>query len=245
MITVTILTKDCSAVLEECLKSVSSFAEVIILDTGSTDQTLEIAAKFPNVKIHQTSFSGFGPLHNQAVALASNDWILSLDSDEVLTSELAQEIHSLRLNAHVVYSIQRDNYLNGKHIRWCSWYPERVIRLFHRQKTKFSLDAVHEKVLTAGLETIELDAPLKHTPYRTTADFLEKMQKYSTLFAEQNRGKKHASLLTAIFHGTAAFLKNYLVKGGIIGGKEGFIISLYNGQTAYYKYLKLSELNKK
>lgn len=245
-ISVTILTKDCGETLLQTLQALQGFSEVIVLDTGSSDDTLEIAGEFPNVNIYQDEFRGFGPMHNEATSLASHDWILSIDSDEVLTPELVREIETLQLDPNCVYSIQRDNYFNGKRIRCCAgWYPDPVVRLYHRKKTKFSNDAVHEKILTSGMKIISLKSSLKHTPYRTISDFLEKMQKYSTLFAEQNRGKKRSSFFKAVLHSISAFCKSYLFKRGIFGGKEGFIISLYNSQTAYYKYLKLAELNKK
>lgn len=244
-ISVTVLSKDCEETLRTTLEPLQGFSEVILLDTGSTDKTFDIAAQFPNVKIHRATFNGFGPLHNLATTLASHDWILSVDSDEVLTPQLVAEIKNLSLDPSCVYSVQRDNYFNQKRIRFCSWYPDRVVRLYHREKTKFSDQTVHEKIITEGMKVIPLKNPLKHTPYRSAADFLDKMQKYSTLFAQQNQGKKRASFLRALLHGSAAFAKNYFLKGGIWGGKEGLIISVYNGQTAYYKYLKLAELNKK
>lgn len=245
-IAVTILTKDCGDTLLATLRSLQEFPEVVVLDTGSTDDTIEIAEEFPNVKIHHAEFKGFGPMHNEATNLASSDWILSIDSDEILSSELVREIQELPLDPTCVYSIQRDNYFNGKKIRCCAgWYPDPVVRLYNRKKTKFSSDAVHEKILREGLRLVPLKHTLKHTPYRMISDFLEKMQKYSTLFAEQNRGKKRSSLFRALVHGIGAFIKNYFFKRGIFGGQEGFIISLYNSQTAYYKYLKLAELNKK
>jgi hypothetical protein len=163
-----------------------------------------------------------------------------------VTPELVREIQELLLNPNSVYSIPRENYFNGKIIRCCAgWYPDPVIRLYNRRHTRFSNDAVHEKILREGVKVVKLQHPLKHTPYRTISDFLDKMQKYSTLFAEQNRGKKRSSFFKALLHGTSAFIKSYIFKRGIAGGKEGFIISLYNSQTAYYKYLKLAELNKK
>jgi glycosyltransferase involved in cell wall biosynthesis len=244
-ISVTILTKDCGDTLLATLQSLEAFKEVVIFDTGSTDDTLEIAGEFPNVKICHAEFKGFGPAHNEASSLASADWILSIDSDEILSPELVREIRDLLFDPECVYSIQRDNYFNGKRIRCCAgWYPDPVIRLYNRKKTRFSNDAVHEKVVTKDLRVISLKSSLKHTPYRTISDFLEKMQKYSTLFAEQNRGKKKSSFFKALMHGTSAFIKSYVFKMGIIGGKEGFIISMYNSQTAYYKYLKLAQLNK-
>ncbi len=242
----TILTKNCKATLQATLESLRGFSEVVVLDTGSTDETLAIAKAFPNVKIHSAEFKGFGALHNQATSLASHDWILSIDSDEVLTPELISELQSLQPGENCVYSLQRDNDFNGKKIRCCSgWYPDIVVRLYHRKKTQFSNDAVHERILTEGLQVVRLKGTLRHTPYRGMSDFLDKMQKYSTLFAEQRKGKERSSLGKALLHSIGAFLKSYLLKRGIFGGKEGFIISLYNSQTAYYKYLKLAELNKK
>jgi glycosyltransferase involved in cell wall biosynthesis len=246
MISVTILTKNCQDTLGATLASLQKFSEVLVFDSGSTDSTLDVASKFPNVKIINGLFTGFGQAHNAAVSHASYDWILSIDSDEVLTPELAKEIVHLDLDPTNVYQIDRKNYFNGKWIRWCGgWYPDPVVRLYNRTITRFTDDAVHEKVIVGNLKLVPLASPLLHTPYRSIRDFLSKMQTYSTLFAEQNRGKKHSSIGKAIGHGLFAFFKSYLFKKGFLGGKEGFIISVYNGHTAFYKYLKLMEVNQK
>lgn len=246
MISVTILTKNCEETLQKTLQSAISFKEVLVLDTGSTDATLEIARQFPNVVIHTSPFLGFGPTHNLATKLASFDWILSLDSDEVLTDELVTEIHALALDTTSVYSILRHNYFNGKWIKWCGgWHPDRVVRLYNRQTTRFTDAAIHERVLTDGLKVHSLKSPLVHTPYRRINDFLSKMETYSTLFASQHQHKKKASIVSAIAHAWFAFFKSYILKKGFLGGKEGFIISMYNSHTAFYKYLKLDESNRK
>jgi glycosyltransferase involved in cell wall biosynthesis len=241
---VTVLTKNCQETLVKTLQSLQVFPEVIILDTGSIDQTLELAKAFPNVKISKTPFTGFGPLHNLASSLATYPWILSIDSDETLSSTLISQLQTLKLDDTTVYAICRENFLNGKKIRCAGWHSDIVIRLYNRTTTRFSDDAVHERVLTQNLRTTLLNGTLHHTPYRHIGDFLTKMQTYTTLFAKERQGKEHSSFAKALFHGTFAFLKSYLIKRGIFGGKEGLIISLYNGQTAYYKYLKLAELNK-
>ena len=246
MISVTILTKNCQDTLKETLSSIQKFPEVLIFDSGSTDNTLAIAAQFPNVKIIHGKFTGFGPTHNVASSHATHSWILSIDSDEVLSSELVEEIFHLNLDLNKVYQINRKNYFNGKWIRWCGgWHPDPVVRLYNKTGTRFTDDAVHEKVLVGSLKLIGLTSPLLHTPYRSMQDFLSKMQMYSTLFAEQNRGKKQSSVSKAMMHGCFAFLKSYLFRRGFLGGKEGFIISIYNGHTTFYKYLKLMELNQK
>lgn len=241
-----ILTKNSAATLFDTLASLQGFAEVVILDTGSTDQTLKIASRFPNVKIHELPMTGFGEAHNAATKLCSHDWILSVDSDEVLSPLLVEELQGLELDVGAVYAILRDNYFNGKKITFCAgWYPDWVVRLYNRKVTGFSDDTVHEKVKTEGMRVIKLKHSMSHVPYRTVDDFLEKMQRYSSLFATQNRGKKRSSLARALLHGWAAFCKNYFLKRGFFGGREGVILSLYNAQTTYYKYLKLAELNKK
>ncbi|MGE0670374.1 MAG: glycosyltransferase family 2 protein [Parachlamydiales bacterium] len=246
MISITILAKNCGQTLRPTLESVKGFSEVILLDTGSTDSTLEIAKEFPNVKVVEGTFIGFGPTHNLASSQASHDWILSIDSDEVLSQELIDEIQQLKLDKDQVYSLNRKNFFNKKWIRWCGgWHPDRVVRLYHRQTTHFTDAQVHEKIVASHLQVVELDSPLLHTPYRNMGDFLSKMQTYSTLFAEQNRQKKSSSVWKAILHGWQAFIKSYFFKRGFLGGKEGFIISIYNGHTAFYKYLKLMEANEK
>ena len=242
MISVTILTKNSEKTLRSTLESVASFPEVILLDTGSQDKTLEIAQQFANVRIFIAPFNGFGNAHNLASSHAQHDWILSLDSDEVLSAALVAEIHSLSLDPQVIYSMQRHNYFKGKHIKWCGgWYPDRIIRIYHRKMTRFNEDAVHEKILKNGLKEFELSSPITHTPYLEISDFLNKMQLYSTLYAEQHKQEKKSSLMTAILHGWYAFFKSYILKRGFLGGAEGYIISAYNGHAAFYKYLKLTE----
>ena len=245
MISVTILTKNSAATLKKCLSSVSGFSEVLVYDTGSTDTTLQIAKEFPNVRILSGFFDGFGTTHNRASALATHDWILSLDSDETLTPELAREILALKLHPNCAYEIQRHNFFNGKRIRSCSgWDPDFVVRLYERQKTAFTPAQVHEKVMTDGLKVVRLKSPLLHTPYLQISDFLAKMQNYSTLFAQEKQNKK-STIGTALAHSFWAFFKSYILKRGFQDGREGLIISLYNGHTALYKYLKLAELAEK
>lgn len=242
MISVCILTKNAAATLKATLDSVRTFSEVLILDNGSTDQTSTIAASYVNVRFLTSPFIGFGPLRNKAAELASTDWILFLDSDEVLSPLLVQEIHDLALNDKIAYVLPRHNYYNGKRIRGCGWDPEFIARLYHRSHARYSDAQVHESLLAD--QFTKLQFPLLHTPYRTTAEFLAKMQHYSTLFAEQYRGKRRSSFSKALTRGLFAFFRSYFLKRGLFCGSEGFTISLYNANTTFYKYMKLAELNK-
>ncbi len=243
-ISVCMLTKNSGRTLHATLASLSFADEVLILDTGSTDDTLTIAKSFSNTKIHSTPFTGFGELRNRAALLAKNDWILALDSDEEVSASLSQEIQSLELDPDSVYEIDFKNFYNKKRIRGCGWDPESHIRLYNRNAARFSDAPVHEGIIGAP-RVIRLHHPIYHTPYLSISDFLSKMQLYSDLFADQYRHKRRASFSKALWHGFGAFMKSYFLKRGIFLGPEGFIISSYNGMTAFYKYLKLREANQK
>lgn len=245
-ISVTILTKNSSETIKKTLLSVQGFDEIIVLDTGSSDDTLKICSLFPKVSIHKHNFIGFGPTHNLASSLAKNDWILSIDSDEIVTDNLFHELSSQELNDNEIYSIRRHNFFREKHMKSCSgWDPDWVIRLYNKSKTKFSDDMVHEKIISTHSIMKKLRHPLLHTPYRQISDFLQKMQSYSSLFASQNQHKKKSSLTSALLHSSMAFIKSYIFKKGFMQGAEGLIISMYNSHVTFYKYLKLAEYQKK
>lgn len=243
-ISVTILTRNSEKYISQVLEAVRDFGEVLIYDSGSQDQTMQIAASYSNTKIVEGDFKGFGPTHNKASKSARNDWILSIDSDEVVSKELIDEINHLALDSSTVYSISRKNIYRGKWITSCGWSPDRQKKLYCRQKTRFTDAAVHESVISDGMKLIELKASIVHYPYETAEDFLRKMQSYSSLFAEQYKGKRKSSLGKAILRGAFTFLKCYLFQRGFLQGAEGFIISWYNANTTYFKYLKLAEKNK-
>ncbi|MDN3505163.1 MAG: glycosyltransferase family 2 protein [Rhabdochlamydiaceae bacterium] len=243
MISITILTKNCSNTLAKSLDSVKEFEEVIILDNGSTDNSLEIAALYPNVKIHHSPFIGFGPLHNLASSLASHDWIFALDSDEVVTEELKEALFALKLDPLKGYEVLRKNYFNGKWIKGCGWYPDNKVRLFHRKQAQFTPVQVHESVDTTNIKIIKLNCAILHYSYLSISDLLRKMDHYSSLYAKENKDKKRSSFTKALFASLFTFFKSYILKLGIRDGKEGFVISLYNSQTTFYKHLKLCVLH--
>lgn len=245
MISIVILTKNNQRTIYKVLDSTKSFSEVILLDTGSVDNTLEIASSFSNVKIFKKDFSGFGKTRNQASTLAANDWVLALDSDEVLSDKLIDEIKHLKLQNDTVYSFPFINYYNNKQINFCGWQNEKHIRLYNKKITSFTTSLVHEAVISSNCKIENLKSPIYHYSYHQVEDFLRKMQTYSTYFAQQNHNKKKSSLFIAIYHALGSFVKSYIIKKGFLGGQEGFVISVYNANTAFYKYLKLSEINKK
>ena len=244
MISVTILTKNSERSLGQALEALRPFPEVIVVDTGSTDHTMEIAKEFPNVKLFERPFEGFGPTHNIASSLATYDWILSIDSDEIMTDSLRQEIMGLPLDPHCVYSIWRKNFYRGRHIKGCGWYPDHVVRLYHRGATRFCDAMVHESVITKGLTVTPLSYPILHYPYDSISSFLRKMDSYTELYAQQKTGCS-SSLFKAFFHAIYAFCKSYLFQRGFLLGAEGFEIAWFNMNCAFYKYAKVAERSRK
>ena len=243
-ISVTILTKNSSKYLSEVLLALKEFDEVLVCDTGSVDSTMELAKSFPNVTLCERPFIGFGPTHNVASSLCRHDWVLSIDSDEVVSPDMIVDLKKISPQLGCVYSFQRHNEYKGKWIKWCGWYPDRQIRLYNRVETSFCGAQVHEKILVKSLKEVPFNSHIKHYSYSQISDFLTKMQVYSDLFAKQNVGIQSSSFSKALSHGAFAFFKSYFLKKGFLGGQEGFEISFYNGCTAYYKYLKLAEANK-
>ncbi len=242
IISVVIITKDSEKTLPATLKSVESFGEVILYDTGK-DKTRAVAKHFSNVRYVKGNFIGFGETKKKACAYTSNDWILSLDSDEVLSKEAAREIQETPLNTQSVYSFPFHNFYKGKWIKGCGWYPDRHVRLFAKTHTHFDNAPLHEGICLQKMQHVRMRSPIYHYSYNDISDFLRKMQAYSTLFAQAYVGKKKSSFWHAILHSGFAFFKAYFIKRGLFDGSKGFIISLYQSQTAFYKYLKLKELN--
>lgn len=246
-ISATILTKNSAALLGDVLRALDWCSEVVVLDTGSVDGTLSIAAQFANVRLHQLKgeFPGFGLAHQRAVALAQHDWILSIDSDEVVSPSLRDEIAALELNPRAVYTIPFQNFFNGRWITTCGWAPDRHERLFNRTVTNFCASEVHERVRTKDLAVMQLREPIRHYSYRSLGDFLRKMTAYSRLFAAQNQGRKRSSPGKAVARSVWAFLKSYVLERGVMQGADGLVISAYKAQTVFWKYMMLHEANRR
>lgn len=245
-ISVTILAKNAQKTLFECLKSVEQFDEVILLDNQSSDKTVEIAQQFNNVKIYQSEFIGFGALKNLAISYAKNDWILSLDSDEVLEDELIEEISRLFLEEGKYYSFRRKNFYHNQWIKGCGWYPNWVKRIFNKKEIVFKDDLVHEGLEIKKEQEIRLKGCIKHYTMESIEDILSKMNRYTTLSAQElyEKGKK-GSVGGAIARFFLVFVKDYFFRMGWRYGYKGFVIAWCNASGAMFKYLKLYELNQK
>lgn len=245
-ISVTILVKNSQATITQCLESVKDFKEIIILDNGSTDATLtllrEFHLKYNNLKIYQNDFIGFGPLKNKAISYASNDWILSLDSDEVLDSSCKEAIAQANFDENTIGAISRHNLYQGEWIKACGWSPDYVLRLFNKKTVQFNDKQVHEALaIKENHKQVKLDGFIVHYAFNGIDDLLNKLQRYSSLWATQNL-HKDSSVITAITHASFNFFRNYILKNGFRYGYKGFIISTCNALGAFFKYMKLYEL---
>lgn len=240
-ISVVILTKNSEKYLKRVLDSLISFDEVLIIDNGSTDNTLKIASKYENVKIYKEKFIGFGPLKNRALNYCKNDWVLYIDSDEVVTSNMIKKIYELDLSKkNYVYSFLRFNYYNGKLIKCCGWENDFVIRLFNKNHTSFNNNLVHESViLKKNTKLVKIKEGIDHYSFDSIEELINKMQHYSTLYAKES--KKRVTILKAISSATFKFFKNYFFQKGFLYGYEGLVISVSNANGVFYKYMKLYE----
>ena len=242
-LSVTILSKNSAAKIGKALASVGFAKEVIVLDSGSTDSTETIAKSYPNVKFYKDTFCGFGPMKNKAAALATQDWIFNLDSDEVLSPELQEELKALSFHEKKIYKMPRRNHYRGKWIKGCDWYPDSVIRLYHRKITSYSDAIIHEHVLLAEGQKLEvLNGSILHFPYENVSQLISKLDHYSTLYAEQKKGKR-ISTLELCFRSLFSFFRNYILKRGFMLGREGVLISFCSAAGVFYKNMKLIEAN--
>ena len=238
-----IIVKNAQTTIKNVLDSLDSFEEVIVYENGSTDKTAEIVKAYPNVKLIEGEFLGFGPTKNKAASYSTNDWILSLDADEVLSAEFVDNLRNLNLDESCVYSILRTNYYKNTQIKHC-WGNDIIVRVYNKSKTTFTNKKVHEKIIDDELSIQSLDGTIRHYPYSTITDFITKLDRYSTIFANDNVGKKKSSPLKAILNAHFSFFKTYFIKRGFLDGYAGLIIAFSHMATNFYKYIKLYELNK-
>lgn len=244
-LSVIIITKNEARHIEACLQSVSFAREIIVLDSGSTDETADLARRHGAV-VHQTNdWPGFGPQKNRALAYATQPWVLSIDADERVTPELKQEmIDILAAPTCAGYFVPRLSELCGQTIRHSGWWPDYVLRLFRRDAGHFSDAIVHEHVELIGV-TAKLQACLLHYPYETLDALINKMNRYSSDAAQMMfaRGKR-AGVLSIVGHSVWTFIRIYLLRRGFLDGRYGFVLAITAASGSFFRYSKLMMLNR-
>jgi glycosyltransferase involved in cell wall biosynthesis len=246
VLSVIIITQNEAINIATCLQSVQFADEIIILDSGSTDETVTIARTYTD-KVYRVDWPGYGTQKNRALQKATGDWVLSIDADEVVTPELGQEIKKILTHPHTFdgYFIRRKSKYCHQMIQYGDWKNDKYLRLFKRGKAQFKEVPVHEELIING-NTSELNSCLIHNSLRNLEEVLLKMNAYSSLSAghKYHQGNK-SGLLTAVVRGTWTFVRGYILKLGFLDGKKGFMLAVSNAEGCYYRYLKLMLLQEK
>jgi glycosyltransferase involved in cell wall biosynthesis len=243
-LTTIVITYNESANIERCLQAVLPISdEVIVIDSFSTDETVSICQKH-GVKVISRQWEGYSFTKNYGSLMASHDWILSVDADEVVSEKLAKKIKEILLNPDAqVYEIFRFNNYCGKWIRHGAWYPEYRRRLYHRKFACWNDNEVHEDIqLLNNPKVARIKEPLLHYSYKTIVEHRAKTIRYADIFAKYKASqKKRAGFVKLYLSPVFRFVKDYFFKLGFLDGHYGFVIAK---ETAYYTYLKYLKTRK-
>ncbi len=244
-LSLTIITFNEEGNIRDALESVKWADEIIIIDSGSTDKTVEICKEYTG-KVYDNPWPGFVAQKNYAINKANNRWILSIDADERVTPELMEEISAiLKAPKADAYAVPRKVYYLGRWINYSGWYPDYKERLFNKEKCRWEGKEVHEKLKVNG-KIAFLKGDLHHYTFGNVDDHLKTVSKYTSLAADEyaKEGKK-AGLLQIIIRPSFMFFKSYVLKQGFRDGLPGFIIAVISSFHVFIKYVKLWELVKK
>ena len=243
MLSVIIITKDEAGIIAECLASVAWADEIIVLDSGSEDNTVEICRCYTD-NVHETDWPGFGVQKQRALEKATGDWVLSIDADEIVTEALQAEIkQAIQQEGIDGYELPRLTSYCGQPIRYGGWWPDYVLRLFKRGSGQFTDSLVHEIIKVEG-KVGRLKKPLVHTSYVDLEEVLAKVNTYSTLGATMLYQKGVRSSLTkALLKALWTFFRTYFLRLAFLEGEKGLMLSISSAEGTYYKYLKLVELH--
>lgn len=246
MLSVAVIVKNEEKNLPQMLASIAWADEIVVLDTGSQDNTIAIAKK-AGCKVYQSEWLGFGICKQLAVDYCTNEWILSLDADEVVTKKLQVKINEI-IKAepkYAGYRIKRKSFYLNKMINHCGWNKDYTLRLFRKDKGKFNQKLVHESVQINGAIGY-LEESLLHYTYPTINSHLERMILYSDLASSSLwEKKKKASLFGSFCRANWKFFTMYILKLGFLDGQIGFILCYNSAMGVFWKYSKLWELNRK
>ena len=233
--------------IEACIQSLQPITDdIIVMDSGSNDGTIALAQSM-GAKVYETTWQGYGPTKNHGHAHAKYDWIISIDADEVLSQNLIEEIQALHLTHQTVFAFDRQNFIQQKKIKYSGWSPDWVHRIFNKQEVQWNDNLVHEKLIIPDHFKIQrLRSKLNHYSYSSMEDYASKIEKYASLKAQSwLNNDKSPSLIKRYFGPFFKGFKAYILKGGILDGREGWLIAKMNKdlvrkQIQYFDKLKKS-----
>jgi len=237
-----IITKNEQHNIEACLESLKWADEIVVVDSGSTDNTRTLAKRYTD-KVYVETWCGQGIQKNRAIAYASGPWIISVDADERVPEELAREIReTIGQNHTVAYAVKRKNYYKGQWIRHSGWWPDWVTRVFQKGKAEFSGDVIHESVQVTS-QVHKLRHALEHYSFISPIDFLNRASSYAYHQAQAMyvKGRK-ATVWTALGHASFAMIQAYFLRLGFLDGSAGILIAVSNFVGVFYRYMMLREL---
>ena len=245
-LSVAIITLNEEKNLERTLESVKEFAdEIVIVDSGSSDRTEEIAKKY-NAKFYFQKWLGYGAQRNKAIELSTSEWVLNIDADEEISKNLADKIKKIKagINEYDVYKINFMSVCFNKKIKYGGWSNTYRIRLFKKNAGKFNTNNVHEEFIT-NLKIGKINNYIFHHSYSDLEDYFSKFNKYTTLGAiEYYKKNKKANLLSIILNPVYKFLRMYIFRFGFLDGLEGFLLAITSSLYTMVKYYKLREIYK-
>ncbi len=245
-LSVIVITRNEALRLPRCLESVKFADEWIVVDSGSTDGTVEWAQRFGARVVSAPDWPGFGPQKNRALDLAQGEWVLSLDADEWLSEGLAAEVRRIVDSGDdgvaPVWALSRLSSFCGQWMRHSGWYPDLVPRLFKRGQARFSDDRVHERLVFKREKRFipVVKGELLHESIPTLSSAIDKMERYSSGRAADMtaRGRK-GGLGRALGHGFWSFVRTYILRRGFLDGRLGLVLAIHNAESSYYRYLKM------
>ena len=243
-LSVAIITRNAVSQLESCLASVTFAEEVVVVDSGSTDGTIELATR-RGARVIAKEWLGFGPQKQFAVESASHDWVLCLDADESLSEKLRESIiGELKAPRGLVYAMPRCNRFLGRWLRHGEGYPDWSVRLFHRKHAHWGSESVHEKVATAQ-PVLRLRGDLLHNSAETLEKYLDKQNRYTSLQAESLRAAgRRANVFQLVLSPSLRFIKFYLLRLGFLDGVPGLVHITLGCMNTFNKYAKLKALER-
>jgi glycosyltransferase involved in cell wall biosynthesis len=241
-LSVLILTRDEADRLPDCLARVSFADEILVVDSGSTDETVAIA-EAAGARVLTREFTSHADQKNWGLERLRNRWVLILDADERVSADLADEIRAVLGDAARAdgYWLRRRSRFQGRWIRGCGWQRDRVLRLFDRERGRYDRRAIHEEVRVDG-RVAELRARLDHDPYRGLSEWVARTERYACLGAEElaRRGRPFR-LRDLVVRPPARFLKQWLIRGGWRDGVEGLVLCAISAWGVLLKYAHLRE----
>lgn len=240
---VALIVKNEASHLQACLDTVHGWVdEIVILDSGSEDDTESVARRYTDKFYTHAEWPGFGRQRQLAQSYVSSDYVLWLDADEQVTPELKEDIlQAIALQEEkTLYQVNRLTTAFGKEIRYSGWSPNWVTRLYRTQDTRYDDSLVHESVVVPeGYQVKSLNGRLKHFTFEYLSEYTRKTQMYMKAWAVQREGKKRASLSGAILHGFFRFFKMYVIKLGFLDGRHGLMLALLSANTTFTRYADL------